>query len=161
MEGIMPIQAIKVPIKRKQSDSSSCGVVAAAVVLDILGWEKEEVDRLVSEQIPYSMMDGTHTATIEAFLRRLGCKVTSGDMDIKDLNYHTKRSKPVVCLITAEGGSGHWVVVIRATQKFVSYFDPYLGKVKRIIAKDFVDRWYDFDKVGTEYFNFGLVVSNW
>jgi hypothetical protein len=77
----------------------------------------------VSALLPATPIDGTDPRALESFFRRLGIPAQSGEMDWRDLAYHTARGRPVAALVQLDG-CGHWVAVWRATSRRVSWHCP-------------------------------------
>lgn len=139
--------------RRQRADDAHCGAVCAAVVLDLCGYHPDEATERVAKMLPVTAMDGVDPRTMEAFFRRQGLRVQSGEMTIADLRHHTEQGRPVVCLVKDNGG--HWVVVTGVVRRSVCYHCPIEGeqvKSRTVWAAG----WYDVDRFGTEYRGFGI-----
>lgn len=94
-------------------------------------------------------------AYLEPTIRRAGLLTASGSMDVRDLQYHTSRGRPVVCLIRHED-SGHYVVCSGVERGRVWLHDPLSGE-RSVRAGEWLNVWSDRDR-GTEYRQFGISV---
>jgi hypothetical protein len=81
--------------------------VTARVCLELMGWCGKQSGP-VSRWLPATPIDGTDPRALESFFRRLGIPAQSGEMDWRDLAYHTARGRPVAALVQLDG-CGHWV----------------------------------------------------
>ena len=142
----------------RQSDSFDCGAVAADVACRVHGVCKRK--GYFRHLLGTNGINGTDPRTIEAFIRLEGLKVLSGEMDIHDLQFMTRRGKPVITLVTFET-CGHYIVVRGVTgtgrNKFVHFHDPETGRQK-MPANEFIEVWRDYDRFGVSYKQFGIVV---
>lgn len=121
--------------------------------------------------VPVTPMDGVGPDTLEAALWHSGLRVQSGTMDLNDLAHHTKKGRPVICLIT-EDTTGHWVVVQRVKTRLVMRKGWAKAKKIRYVhlqcptigpywepARVFVRRWRDrTHRRGTIYKHWGIAV---
>lgn len=141
---------------RRQEDSWSCGAVASAVALEIVGFDPVAASETVRAGLAVTPLDGVDPRTIEAFFRRFGLGVQSGDMDVADLVHHCAVGRPVIALITFDS-VGHWVVVYAASNRWVHYHCPVRGLVRESVSK-FRGQWKDVGRCGTAYQGFGVAV---
>ena len=142
----MPI--LSIPDVRQTADHD-CGDAACSAVLRFHGLTGRRVATLV---------DGTDPRTLEAVFWRSGLAVQSGRMDVLDLRHHTRRGRPVVCLVTSDAGGGHWVVVAGVARGSVHYHDPTHGTKRERSAK-FAERWRDTDRLGHVFAGWGVAVG--
>lgn len=137
---------IDLPDYRQPTDAS-CGQTAAKVVYGYFG------RRGVRPQ--GTPIDGTDPRTLESALRLAGLVVQSGSMDADDLKHHTRKGRPVVCLVTEADGTGHWVVVAGVRRGRVHFHCPLVGpRVEPVAA--FAARWHDSDRVAVRYEQWGI-----
>lgn len=139
--------------RRQRADDAHCGAVAAAVALDLCGFPADESTERVALGLPVTPLDGVDPRTMEAFLRRQGLRVQSGEMTVPDLRHHTREGRPVLCLTRQDGG--HWVTVVRVYGPAVWYHDPAAGG-RSATWKQWEAGWYDVDRYGVEYRRFGI-----
>jgi hypothetical protein len=139
--------------RRQREDDWHCGPVIAATMLDLAGFSEDESTERVARGLPVTPLDGVDPRTLESFLRAQGCECQSGGMDVCDLSHHTRRGRPVACLIREHGG--HWVAVLLTGRKTVTFHDPLVGQ--RVMSKSkWVEAWYDTDRFGYTYRQFGI-----
>lgn len=140
----------------RQADGWSCGIVTVRVCLELLGWPKVLSEDLAA-LVPATPLDGCDPRTIEAVFRRFGLAAVAGEMDWRDLAYHTARGRPVACLAQSSG-SGHWVTVWRASSRRVRWHCPNAG-LRSASPSSFGRDWWDWDRLGVEYRGFGVAVG--
>jgi ABC-type bacteriocin/lantibiotic exporter with double-glycine peptidase domain len=132
---------------RRQKNGWTCGRVAIEIVWDYLG--------LGNRSVPSTPLDGTSPDTLESVLWQSGVTVQSGSMDLADLQYHTRRGRPVICAVTEESGEGHWVVVAGVRHGKVYFQCPLDGPCKEA-AQQFEMRWQDHTRRGVVYTQWGV-----
>jgi ABC-type bacteriocin/lantibiotic exporter with double-glycine peptidase domain len=98
---------------------------------------------------------GLHPEYLEPLLREAGLQVLSGEMDTDDLKYHTRRGRPVVCLIR-HGDTGHYVVASGVSRGRVHYHCPLSGP-SSVPAAEWDARWTDRDR-RSRFRRFGMAV---
>jgi hypothetical protein len=106
---------------------------------------------------PADPLDGLHPSYLEPALRRAGLKTCSGEMDLGDLRHHTRRGRPVVCLVRL-GDTGHYVVVGGVARGRVHLHCPARGPL-RVPADGpggFPAAWDDIDRHGQRFSRWGL-----
>jgi ABC-type bacteriocin/lantibiotic exporter with double-glycine peptidase domain len=147
----MPI--IEIPIVKQKSEHD-CG---QAVFLAVCKYLRVKLNRpgTTPESDP---INGLHPFELEPAFRRLGLAVVAGSMDLDDLRYHAKRSRPVVCLIQF-GDSGHWVVSGGVARGRVWIMEPFEGEWRGVPEAEFLAAWRDHDRHGTTFRNYGIAVG--
>lgn len=133
----------------RQTNGWSCGEAAARVV-----FKYYEIKGRAPVASP---IDGTDPRTLETSLWLAKLSVQAGSMDLDDLRYHTRRGRPVICLVT-EGDTGHWVVVAGLERGRVRYQCPIDGPCVEPAAA-FEARWQDVDRMGVRYVRWGISVG--
>lgn len=103
-------------------------------------------------------IDGTDPRTLEIYLRRLGCLVTSGEMSTDDLRHFCGDGRPVVCLVTNPGEGSHWVTVRGVSRSRVYFMDPWDGSGNASV-KDWEVFWTATGRLGETYKRWGVVVT--
>ena len=93
--------------------------------------------------------------TVPLLLLQRFLRSQSGSMDLNDLQYHTKRGRPVICAVTEESGEGHWVVVAGVRHGRVYYQCPVDGPSKET-GQEFEMRWQDHTRRGVVYTRWGV-----
>lgn len=139
---------------RLQNYDWDCGPAAAGTALELLGHEPRSVNRML-QSLPCGER-GTDPATMEAWLRTIGCRTQSGDMTIADLGHHTRQDRPVLALVQLNG-EGHWVTVSGSTSRWVFYYCSIDGD-SRVPARMFRENWWDWDRRGNSYPGFGIAM---
>lgn len=141
----------------RQIDNFDCGPAAARVAISAYGYRVSQAS--ITNALFSNNMDGTDPRTLEAMLRKNGWRVLSGDMTIEDLKVQTKLGRPVIVLVTLDCG-GHYVTVRGVRRGKVHFHDSrhYSGGFKSLPIQEFEAAWYDFDRFGAEYRNFGLAL---
>jgi hypothetical protein len=134
----------------RQDTGSDCGKAVATCVWELRGVKKRP--------IPWTPLDGTAPDTLEAVLWQSGLSLQSGCMDIGDLKYHTSKGRPVICLLTEAGVTGHWVVVSGVRYRQVHFHCPIDGPSFEPIV-DFERRWLDQTRRGEVYVRWGIAVE--
>lgn len=147
---------MKVHNDRRQRDSWSCGAIAAAVSLDLLGVEPADSTALVSVGLAATPLDGTDPRVMESFFRKLGYSVISGEMTVDDLRHQTMLARPVMCLVRY-GNIGHWVTMVEVKARKLQFHCPVRGLVK-MPNRAFEGIWWDGDRSGYNYHSFGVSV---
>jgi ABC-type bacteriocin/lantibiotic exporter with double-glycine peptidase domain len=101
---------------------------------------------------------GCDPRTIERFFRKAGYLVTSGEMTLEDMRYHTARHRPIITPVTSNG-LGHYVVVYRVSDRLrtVYFQDPWDGP-RKMPAAEFEPLWVDCDEDST-YRQWGIAIS--
>jgi ABC-type bacteriocin/lantibiotic exporter with double-glycine peptidase domain len=135
----------------RQRFDYDCGAAATKTVLSYFGMK---TNTYILAPLATNPIDGTDPRAIEATLRRSGLKVISGEMNLEDLQHHTKLGRPVICLIQLDH-VGHYVVVGSVKFGQVHFNDPTNGPSKNS-SKKFVERWKDIDRLNTIYTQFGI-----
>jgi ABC-type bacteriocin/lantibiotic exporter with double-glycine peptidase domain len=133
----------------QQKTDYDCGSTVLRIVCDYY--------EIPTKSIKSDAIYGIHPFELEPAFRRLGLKVTSGEMDVEDLKYHTSKGRPVICLVQCEG-MGHWVVCYNVSRGFVRLCDPAEDKKTKFAINNFNDIWHDNDRNGTIFRGYGLVV---
>jgi ABC-type bacteriocin/lantibiotic exporter with double-glycine peptidase domain len=128
--------------------------VTAAVCLGLVGRRRPASD---ARALLANSFDGTDPRTLEAFFRRLGLRVQSGEMTPADLTHHTRAGRPVAALVQLAGG-GHWVTVWCADAKAVYWHCPIAGLRSDSPAR-FRRLWWDWDRFGVHFRQFGVAVE--
>lgn len=144
-QGVMA-SAIDIPDIR-QRDEHDCGDAVLRAVC-----EYHAVRRPPRLAIP---IDGTSPDALEAELWRSGLCVIAGVMDVDDLRYHTRRSRPVICCITTAGGVGHWVIVSGVLRGRVHYHCPIDGP-QTMTIEQYQAVWSDTTRRGVIYPQWGI-----
>lgn len=134
----------------RQTRDFDCGRAAVASVYQFFEIRKRH------SALCTSSLDGTDPRTLEAYLRKDGFFVLSGDMTIQDLREQTKAGRPVIVLMTLHGG-GHYIVVSGVARGKVCFQDPVAGSSK-MDAGEFEEAWHDFDRFGQVFERFGIAV---
>jgi ABC-type bacteriocin/lantibiotic exporter with double-glycine peptidase domain len=142
-----------IPDRRQRQDDWHCGPVIAATMLDLCGFGADDATSRVALGLPVSHLDGVDPRTLESFLRKQGCGIQSGEMNVRDLAHHTRQGRPVACLICENGG--HWVAVLQTSRNCVEFHDP-LNGLRRLGKVRFAEVWHDTDRFACEYRNFGI-----
>jgi ABC-type bacteriocin/lantibiotic exporter with double-glycine peptidase domain len=130
--------------------------VAARVCLELMGWPSH-LAAAGGSALLSTPIDGTDPRALESLFRRLGIPAQSGEMDWRDLAYHTARGRPVAALVQLDG-CGHWVAVWRATSRRVSWHCPADGPRSASPAA-FRRGWWDWGRDGVDYRCFGVAVG--
>lgn len=130
----------------RQRENHDCGDTAFRIVCESHGWRARAA---LSNPI-----DGTDPRTLEHGFRRLGKRVTSGEMTLADLRHFTRRGCPVIALVQLDG-VGHYVVVGQSTSRFVAFQCPSNGP-RSLSAAKFLRLWTDIDRSGTIYHQWGI-----
>lgn len=99
-------------------------------------------------------VQGMAVDTVEAVLWCTFRNTICGSMTFADLDHYTATLRPVICPITYDGGTGHYVLVYRVNASRVYYHDPKYGP-QMTTRKDFAAMWYDAEP-NRVYRNFGL-----
>jgi hypothetical protein len=134
----------------RQRNDWTCGEVVARIVA---GYWGARLKRPLATPI-----DGTDPRGLEGSLRLADLNVLSGSMDVADLQYHTRRGRPVICLVTEAGGVGHYVVVGGVRRGVVYMQCPADGWVREPVAS-FERRWRDVDRCGTVYVRWAIAAG--
>jgi hypothetical protein len=140
--------------RRQRADDWHCGAVVAATLLDLCGFSQAEATDRVRRGLPISP-DGVHPATLESFLRAQGCLIQVGTMSVADLKHHADQDRAVACLIRDHGG--HWVVSLGVAYRQVQFHDPSDGR-RALFTPKWEAGWYDLDRYGCEFKNYGIAV---
>lgn len=140
---------LKLPDVR-QKEPHSCGDAALRIVWDFHG--------VKSRPTVATVIDGTSPDTLEAMLWKSGLSVQAGVMDVGDLQYHTRRNRPVICCVTEESGVGHWVVVAGVAYRRVHYQCPVRGPVFESLA-EWNRRWDDVTRRGVSFSQWGVATE--
>lgn len=150
------ISRLPPPPDLRQLDGWSCGGVVARVCLELVGWAPRFA-AAAPVCLTTTALDGTDPRALEALFRRCGLAVAAGEMDWRDLAYHTGRGRPVACLVQLEG-CGHWVAVWSASSRRVRWQCPATGPREAPPAV-FRRDWWDWDRHGVDYRCFGVAVG--
>jgi hypothetical protein len=129
----------------RQKGPADCGPTAWKVACQAVG--------AAGRRPLHTLVDGCGPREIENALWHAGVGVQAGVMDVDDLRYHTKRGRPVICLVRSDG-EGHWVVVGDVARGFVHHQCPVHGPRKMRTAA-FVAAWWDEDR-GVTYTRWGI-----
>jgi len=140
---------LDLPVKL-QANGWSCGEAAARIVFEFHGARGKKPRS--------SPIDGTDPRAMETSLWLSGLSVQAGSMDLDDLRHHTRKGRPVICLVTEASGEGHWVVCAGVTRGYVWYSCPADGACKERVAS-FEARWADVDRMGVRYVRWGLAAG--
>lgn len=133
----------------RQGNSSSCGLAAVRTVLRFWGLANGR------PRIVVDLRDGSHPASIVAALRAADLRTIAGEFLPDDLRDFCRTGRPVIALIQRHG-SGHYVIVSRATAGRVWFQDPATGP-SVMGLREWLDCWQDVDVFGTHYRRFGIV----
>lgn len=128
-----------------QKNSHDCGKACATCVLNYHGVPNPA--KLVVEPI-----DGCDPRSLEIFFRKVGFRVLSGEMTLGNLKHFTDLGWPVVAVL-----KGHYVVVGGVGRGKVHFMDPAEGLTSDPVTA-FLARWFDGDRLGAEYNQFGIAV---
>jgi ABC-type bacteriocin/lantibiotic exporter with double-glycine peptidase domain len=127
------------------------------VCLELLGWPPRLADGRAAD-LATTPIDGADPRAMESLFRRLGIPAQAGEMDWRDLAYHTGRGRPVACLVQLDDGGGHWVAVWAASSRRVRWQCPTHGPQQATPA-EFVRGWWDWDRAGVDYRCWGVAVG--
>lgn len=116
----------------RQAQSWSC---AEAAVRCVLGFHKIALAPRFST--PH---DGADPRQVEAEFRRLGLRVTSGEMTTDDLRHFAAAGKPPVCLVHWFGDPCSHYVVVRGVSRGVWFHDVDTGP-GRVSESAFTEAW--------------------
>ncbi len=131
----------------RQSAPFNCG---EAAVRTLLSWESIKAPAKFACQI-----DGTDPRTLESALRRIGLRVTSGEMSIDDLKHHATNERVVLCLVTMEAES-HWVCSRGVSRGRIYYQCPWDGPGV-MSAAEWLAGWHSPDgRGGMPYRRWGI-----
>jgi ABC-type bacteriocin/lantibiotic exporter with double-glycine peptidase domain len=130
--------------------------VTAAACLELAGVSLRFATA-AARLLPTTPIDGADPRSLESLFRRAGFPAQSGEMDWRDLAYHTSRGRPVACLVQLEG-CGHWVAVWRASSRRVSWHCPEYGP-RSATPAEFRRGWWDWSRDGVDYRCFGVAVG--
>ncbi len=120
------------PDERMRADHD-CGEAAARCALGFL--------RVAVPARLACVIDGTDARTIEAYLRRIGLRVQSGEMTVDDLRHHANEGRPVLLLVHWPGQpSSHWLTCRGVSRGRVYYSDPDTGRASLPVS-DFLAAW--------------------
>jgi len=147
---------MKVRNDRRQKDDWSCGAIAAAVAMDLLGVPHADSSALVAAGLAATPLDGTDPRVMESFFRKLSYRVCSGEMTIEDLRHHTAMARPVLCLVRY-GSVGHWVTITEVKARKLAFHCPVRGTIKMPLQA-FRGIWWDSDRGGYHYHSFGVAL---
>lgn len=139
-------------VAKLQTRDHACGNVVADIVFDFLG--------VRSRTVPSTPIDGTSPDTLESTLWSSGVRVQAGSMDLDDLKYHTRRGRPVICLVVTDDNVGHWVVVSGIERGKVCMVDPLVGDTREPTAA-FLKRWSagDSTRRGVHYTQWAIAAG--
>ena len=157
------------PVAR-QAYEYSCGPGCVQHIMTYYGedfHESELIDLLKTDKD-----EGTYVKDIVRFFHFNGLKTEVKEkMTIGELQNYVRREIPVITLIQAWGSekdfnnryrdcwsSGHFVVVIGYTDKYLLISDPVLFNVGYIPFSEFMDRWHDTDEGVTKTYQLGIAV---
>lgn len=140
---------LKLPDIRQRADYD-CGLAAVDCALSFIGVRTAAVFLGMANPV-----QGTSPDTVEAMLRRAGCRVLAGEMSLDDLQHFANQSRPVLCPVALHGG--HWVVSAGVQRGVVHFHDPLDGALK-MKAAAWMDGWRDGTKNGHEYKHWGIAV---
>lgn len=149
----------------KSLDYTGCGVSACYVLgkyYNVGPDSYKEWKKLLDHNVncgvdPDSIIKNFSTLGVCCF----GQKLTLNKL----LNY-VKKGFPVLCPIQAYGSyynyktlwSGHYVVVIGFSEKYLFFEDSYVSKKRTYFSKSkFLNRWKDIDWLCRTYHNYGIV----
>lgn len=90
-------------VHKRPEERISCGIGVLECLWTYFG--------VKTRPVPVTPIDGVGPDTLESALWHSGLRVQAGYMDLQDLHYHTRRGRPVVCLVTEPEKIGHWVIV--------------------------------------------------
>lgn len=115
-----------------QRGSVDCGAASLAYVLNFFGLE---IKQEVLEKGIAMTEEGTSMAELARFAQDSGFKAWGERQNLKRLEGVTK---PVIAFI----GKNHFVVVVRADKRWVTYFDPAAADVlRKLPSEDFRQIW--------------------
>lgn len=132
----------------RQRDSHDCGT---ACLRTLWQFHYGQQRKLIDLSTP---ADGLDPATMRAQLLKLGWNVLAGTMTVDDLRHFTAAGRPVVCLVTIDGG-GHYVVVGGVWRGKVWHHCPLNGWTGQHID-EWQQSWHDSNADGVRYVNWGL-----
>lgn len=134
---------------RRQSAGHDCGLACALTAYEYLSVDIPELpDWLPCER------QGMSPQVLEAFLRHGGLGTVAGELqDLKELQWHVDRGRPVACLVSLHGG--HWVCVRGVSRGRVYLQDPTRGRWD-VRADEFAGLWKDVDRMGTQYYQWAV-----
>ena len=134
----------------RQRNNWSCSEAAVRTVFEYHG---------AKGKLPVSSpIDGADPRTLEGALHRAGLVLQSGRMDLEDLRFHTRKGRPVICLVRNQNNdSGHYVVVAGVSRGQVHFQCSTYGFAKQK-AGAFEDRWWDIDRGGMKIVSWGIAV---
>lgn len=143
---------MKLPIQSfLQRGSHDCG--AACVYMVMRWWNIRTSYEDVRHGLAVHELDGASPDMIEAFLRRSGLRVVSGEFSMNDLLAAIKQGRPTI-VPTSEGG-GHYMVAHGLVGNTVYLMDPLEGEVTRLRSK-FIASWVDTTRRGVEYASWAI-----
>ena len=145
----MPIIEYPLVLQKRSHD---CGPAVVEAALRFLGVDPTPILKV----LPLTEWDGLDPRSIEGVLRGQGLRVLSGESEICDLQHAARLGRPVLCLITLSG-MGHWVASKGVLRGQVHYHDPSHGPRKMSVG-EWTKRWYDRDRSGIQWRQFGLQV---
>lgn len=136
---------------RRQSFDYDCGLAVAVMVSS---WFK--VRRPTDSDLCTGIFGTSPRSIIDYFSDKLYYR--SGRFSVPRLDRCIRRGCPTVCLIQADCGVGHYVLVCGSDKDWLYYHDPARG-LKKSRRRDFLNSWYDMDH--RRYYNqFGIAFSD-
>ena len=136
----------------RQRDTFDCGEAVARSILRffrVSGWNRLP---------PFATVEhGAHPAQVQQTLILAGLRTHAGAFRVSHLRAACNDGCPVLCVVKADDGQGHWVGVRGVSRGWVHYHDPAAGPSKRREA-DWSARWHDVGMYGDRFEDFGIVV---
>jgi predicted double-glycine peptidase len=170
VEGSIVRRIIDFP-EARQATSFTCGAAAVQAVLYYYGdeWREDQLRQALGIQ-PDGL--GVEPDVIEAFLRRKGYNVESGEMTIEELRGYVDRNVPVIVVMQAWNEAyrqrdvdysgyvdGHYIVTIGYTDDAIIFEDPSIMSNRGYLLDEELDaRWHDETETGERMNRYGIAV---
>jgi ABC-type bacteriocin/lantibiotic exporter with double-glycine peptidase domain len=130
----------------QQNNDHSCGPYALSFFLKLYGYDVPSAQ--CNKLLTPSKKFGTPTVFMERVLREL-------DVPYRVIDY-TEGDYFAPCLVNLSlEDEGHWGVVVSFGATVVTWYDPYIGEIRRESLESFERRWYS---VGHSE-KYGLVIE--
>ncbi len=130
-----------------------CGAASLLIVLDYYGIKKTESE--LAGMLGIDKRLGTDAAAIRRVAESCGLKVEIKDKSsLEEIDGYLEKRIPVIVDWFSRGrndyddsevADGHYSVVAGLDEEYIYLQDPEIGKIRKIMCKDFMRVWFDFE----------------
>lgn len=161
------VKVLDIPDTR-QTFNFDCGAKAAQTILAYYGHDVRE-DKLI--KFLDTTTEGTDVKDILKLFKKFGLHVVEGQLTVEQLREAVDNGWPVLMPIQAwvddllqtnwvgDLDDGHYVIAIGYRNGDIVFEDPAAFEKQFLPEDELEERWHDYDKDGSKYDHYGVIVK--